>query len=324
MGKKNCEFSAEDIQRICDTFLAFKETGQSKIFPNAAFGYWKVKVERPLRLHSQLTRQRIETLRFASGDEEIRAGLYEELGDALFENPASVRDRLATLVNDWGKGEAEAEDKDGGEGAAKKTLPDAKKKKLLNEGTWKRDAMLGEVATKLRETLGDGLFEDHNVFLERVDAALKKLDLDPGAADLKLIIDAVSWRVENAPPVIKKVHKGRTGVPADPLHGLFEAQLDGKACVVEYEPDSELRDYEQIPLLEPGGLEAFIRREVLPYTPGAWIVEADTKIGYEVSFTRHFYKPPELRTLAQISADILALKQETEGLLGEITKGAKA
>ena len=50
LGKKNCELSAEDIRRICDTFLAFKETEQSKIFPNAAFGYWKVTVERPLRL----------------------------------------------------------------------------------------------------------------------------------------------------------------------------------------------------------------------------------------------------------------------------------
>jgi type I restriction enzyme M protein len=92
--------------------------------------------------------------------------------------------------------------------------------------------------------------------------------------------------------------------------------------IVEYEPDSELRDFEQIPLLEEGGIEAFIRREVLPYTPDAWIVEADTKIGYEVSFTRHFYQPPQLRTLAEISADILKLEQETEGLLTEITKGA--
>ena len=49
-----------------------------------------------------------------------------------------------------------------------------------------------------------------------------------------------------------------------------------------------------------------------------------TKIGYEVSFTRHFYQPPQLRTLAQISSDILALEQETEGLLSEITKGATA
>ena len=49
LGKKNCELSDDDIERICDTFLAFKETEQSKIFPNAAFGYWKVTVERPLR-----------------------------------------------------------------------------------------------------------------------------------------------------------------------------------------------------------------------------------------------------------------------------------
>ena len=108
----------------------------------------------------------------------------------------------------------------------------------------------------------------------------------------------------------------------DPLRGLFEAKIDGKTSVVEYEPDSELGDFEQIPLLEEGGIEAFIRREVLPYTPDAWLVEADTKIGYEVSFIRYFYQPPKLRTLAQISADILALEQETEGLLSEITGGA--
>jgi predicted nuclease of restriction endonuclease-like (RecB) superfamily len=124
-----------------------------------------------------------------------------------------------------------------------------------------------------------------------VDAALKKLGIKLSAADLKLILNAVSWRVETAPPVIKKIHKPGKAKP-DPLRGLFEAKVDGKTCVVEYEPDSELRDYEQIPLLEDGGIEAFIRREVLPYTPDAWLVEADTKIGYEVSFTRHFYQPP--------------------------------
>ena len=78
---------------------------------------------------------------------------------------------------------------------------------------------------------------------------------------------------------------------ADPLHGMFEATVDGKPAVVEYEPDSDLRDTEQVPLLEDGGIEAFIRREVLPYTPDAWIKEDATKIGYEVSFTRHFHKP---------------------------------
>ncbi|TXT41090.1 MAG: type I restriction enzyme M protein [Comamonadaceae bacterium] len=326
MGKKNCELSAEDIHRICDTFLNFKPSEQSKIFPNAAFGYWKVKVERPLRLHSQLTRQRIETLRFASGDEDVRTVLYYELGDALFENPTSVHKVCEEMVHGWGKAdtENETEDEEGSgstDGAAKKALPEAKKKKLLSESTWRRDAMLVDVATQLREALGEGLFEDHNVFLEKVEATLKQRSLKPSAADLKLIINAVSWRVEDAPRVIKKIHKPGKAKP-DPLRGLFEAQVAGKPCVVEYEPDSELRDHEQIPLLEAGGIEAFIRREVLPYTPDAWIVEADTKIGYEVSFTRHFYKPPELRTLAQISADILALEQETEGLLSEITAGA--
>ena len=322
MGKKNCELAAEDIQRICDTFLAFQETEQSKIFPNATFGYWKVKVERPLRLHSQLSRKAIETLRFASGDEEIRTSLYDELGDVIFENPVSVRKELEKLVGDWGKGDPDEEDDEGEGGSARKALPDGKKKKLLSEATWRRDAMLVEIATKLSGFLGDGLFEDYNVFLEKVDAALKNLSLKLGASDLKLILNAVSWRVEDAPPVIKKVHKPGK-MRSDPIRGMFETRLGGKTCVVEYEPDSELRDYEQIPLLEEGGIEAFIRREVLPYTPDAWIVEDDTKIGYEISFTRHFYKPPQLRTLAQISADILALEQETEGLLSEITGGAK-
>ena len=75
-------------------------------------------------------------------------------------------------------------------------------------------------------------------------------------------------------------------------------------------------------LLEDGGIEAFIRREVLPYTPDAWIRE-DAKIGYEVSFTRHFYKPQPLRTLEEISADILAIEKEAEGLLDNLLKGAK-
>jgi type I restriction enzyme M protein len=108
------------------------------------------------------------------------------------------------------------------------------------------------------------------------------------------------------------------------IHGLFEVTIDGKSCVVEYESDSDLRDTEQIPLLEDGGIEAFIRREVLPYTPDAWVKEGASKIGYEVSFTRHFYKPQPLRTLEEIRADIIAAEQEAEGVLGELLKGGKA
>jgi type I restriction enzyme M protein len=195
LGKKNCELSEEDIARICDTFVKFEETEQSKIFPNAVFGFWKVTVERPLRLN---------------GIDPNRTYAAKEL-------------------------------------------------KALKES--------GE-------------------------------------------------RAEDAPPVLKKVHK--KGTAADPLHGLFAATIDGKPAVVEYESDSDLRDTEQIPLMEEGGIEAFIRRDVLPYAPDAWYDRDSVKTGYEISFTRYFYKPQPLRTLEEIRTDIIALEKETEGLLSEI------
>jgi type I restriction enzyme M protein len=328
MGKKNCELSEDDIRRICDAHLAFTETEQSKIFPNEAFGYWKVRVERPLRLHSQLTWKGIESLRFTSGDEAIRSELYDRLGEALFDDFASVRERLEKMVSEWGTGDEP--DNEGDEDAApKKSLTDKKKKKLLDPKTWERDGKLVATATALRKEIGDTLFEDHNVFRAGVNEALDKLKFKLSAAELKLLLRAASRRVETAPPVIAKVHapsKGKkaTTVQPDPLSGRYAAAIDGKACVVEYEPDTELRDTEQVPLLEPGGIEAFIRREVLPYTPDAWLDESATKIGYEISFTRHFYKPQPLRTLDEIRADIVIVEQEAENLLAEIVKGGKA
>ena len=318
LGKKNCELSPEDIERISLTFLDFEETPESKIFPNAAFGYWKVTVERPLRLHSQFTLKAIETLRFTAGDEEIRATLYDEFSDDLFASFSQVAVALEQRLAEWGSDEEEEDDEEGG--GAKKGLSEKKKKKLLDPKTWERDGRLIEVAMKLRQGIGEVLFEDHNLFRDRVDAELKKLDIKLPAADLKQILKAVSWRVETAAPVVAKVHKPAK-VKADPLHGLYEATVGGKSAVVEYEPDSDLRDTEQVPLLEDGGIEAFIRREVLPYTPDAWVKEDATKIGYEVSFTRHFYKPQPLRTLEEISADILAIEKEAEGLLDGLLKG---
>jgi type I restriction enzyme M protein len=199
LGKKNCELSDDNIQMICDIFLAFKENEQSRIFPTAAFGYWNVTVERPLRI---------------KGIDPERAYTPKEI-KALRESANSAE------------------------------------------------------------------------------------------------------RDETAPTVVTTIHKPGKAEP-DPLHGLFPATIDGKRCVVEYEPDSDLRDTEQVPLLEEGGIEAFLRREVLPYAADAWFEPASVKIGYEISFTRYFYKPQPLRSLEEIRADILALEQETEGLLGEI------
>ena len=132
-------------------------------------------------------------------------------------------------------------------------------------------------------------------------------------------------RDESAPPIIKKVLP--YAATPDPLYGRYEAIIDGRTRVVEYEPDTELRDTEQVPLTEPAGeyadgIEAFFRREVEPYAPGAWIDETKTKIGYEISFTRHFYKPTPMRTLAEIQADIRALEAETDNLIAEIAGGS--
>ena len=83
-------------------------------------------------------------------------------------------------------------------------------------------------------------------------------------------------------------------------------------------PDKDLTDTEQIPQNYPGGIAAFIEKEVLPYAPDAWVDESKTQIGYEISFTKHFYKPVQLRELSEIVADIRALEAETDGLLDEV------
>ena len=249
LGSKNCELSDEDIRRICGAFLAFEEAEQSKIFPNEAFGYWKVTVERPLRLTVDLSPDHRQRLRAACRD-------------AKEEPLANVIDRVATV-------------------------------------------------------LGAGPHPDFNRFMEVVVADASAHGVKLTAKRKNLLQMALASREEAAAPVIKKTHKPGTVEP-DPIRGLIEAAVDGQSSVVEYEPDTDLRDTEQVPLLHEGGIEAFLRREVLPYAPDAWYVPAKVKVGYEISFTRHFYKPQALRPLEEIRADILALEQETEGLIDEL------
>lgn len=324
MGAKNCELSGEQIKRICKMFLAFDETEQSKIFPNEAFGYWKIRVDRPLRLHSQLNRKSMQRLRYSSGDEDIRRALHGEIGDAIFEAFSKVRKQVEQTLRDLsgnGKGETEGDEDD--DAPKRNSIPEKKRKKLLKADTWKRDKKLYDTARALREEIGEDLFTDHNVFRKTVGDTLKKLAIKLTATEQKIILQAVSWRVEDAPPVIKKTHKPGKA-EADPIHGLYEMVIDDKPVVVEYESDSELRDSEQVPLLEEGGIEAFFSREVLPYVPDAWIDAAAMKLGYEISFTRHFYKPTKMRPLDEIKSDLLGLQQEGEGLLEEIVGGQPA
>jgi len=260
LGQKNCELSEADIERICQTFLAFEETEQSRILSNAALGYWKVTVERPLRLRVDLS--------------ETRRSIFRQACVGAKENA------LADVVDD--------------------------------AAAW----------------LGDGPHTDFNAFLDSLQRDRRSLGLKLTARRRRLLQRDLAERDEDAAPVIRRVHRPRRGsaspIESDPLHGRYAAEVDGRPCVVEYEPDTSLRDTEQIPLMEPGGIEAFVRREVLPYVPDAWIDEEGAKIGYEISFTRYFYKPEPMRSLEEICADILALEQEADGLLEEILFGVQA
>ena len=101
-------------------------------------------------------------------------------------------------------------------------------------------------------------------------------------------------------------------------------EILGKARVVECKSDSDLRDTEQVLLLDEGRIDVFIRCEVMPCTLGAWIKDGATKFGCEINFIRHLDKPKPLRTLEVVGNDILALGQESEGLLREILGSAYA
>ena len=101
----------------------------------------------------------------------------------------------------------------------------------------------------------------------------------------------------------------------------FITEKDSAAQPVEGEPDVDLRDTENVPFTYDGGIEAFMRDEVLTYAPDAYVDEKKTTIGYEVSFTKYFYKPIELRDMNDILANLNALEQEADGVLTEIMEG---
>ncbi|WP_158659491.1 HsdM family class I SAM-dependent methyltransferase, partial [Pseudomonas amygdali] len=330
LGRKNCELSEADIACILELYLGeAQDTAHSKWLDTQDFGYWKISVERPLRLRSQLSDERIEPLRFASGDEVLRAEIYATHGEALYREFAKRK----SAIEAWLKGEDENEDdedSDGGDNgdnseapAVRRAVPAKRRKKLLDASTWQRDKVLMEVAQRAQQALGSVVFDDHNEFRTRFDSALKAQGDKIGAPEKKAIYKAVSWRDGTAPPVITK----RTKLKAtDPFVGNNDGRylLDEQNHreVVEYESDTDLRDSEQVPLKEQGGIDAFFAREVLPHAPDAWIAREKTQIGYEISFARYFYKPTPLRTLAEIRADILALEQQSEGLLHKIVGDA--
>lgn len=157
---------------------------------------------------------------------------------------------------------------------------------------------------------------DFNLFEKALDKAADKLNMKLPAKRKNFIKNQFAEVDEFAEKVIKKIHKAGK-VEVNPLYGLYETNQG----IVEYEPDTNLRDTEQVPLLHEGGIQAFFRDEVLTFAPDAWIDSSKIQVGYEISFTKYFYKPVKLRSLDEIVKDIKALEAETEGLLNEIIGG---
>ena len=169
----------------------------------------------------------------------------------------------------------------------------AKSKKKGKEGI--REIEEGESLQKAIKTMlagmdGVKIYKNREKFVAVMDAAIDKAELKIKAPVMKAILDALSERDEAA-----DICKDKDGKP---------------------ESDAELRDAENIPLSD--NIDAYFKREVLPHVPDAWMDRGKDKIGYEINFTKEFYKYKPLRSLEEIRRDILALEKETEGLLSVI------
>ena len=148
-------------------------------------------------------------------------------------------------------------------------------------------------------------------------------DLFKKPEDLAAVKKAISTVPAGTPTDDWVAFAKATKLKANVLKSIrsFITEKDPTAKPIEGEPDADLRDTENIPFTYKGGVDAFMKNEVLTYAPDAYIDEKKTAIGYEISFTKYFYKPVELRSLEEITADIHAIEAETEGLLDEIIGG---
>ncbi|MUV37809.1 Site-specific DNA-methyltransferase (adenine-specific) [Lentibacillus sp. JNUCC-1] len=231
LGNKRNEISEEQINTIVEMYGQTKESDNVKIFNNEDFGYYRVTVERPLRLNFQITEERIARL----DDERAFANL------------------------------------------AKSRKSGEKKEAEIAAGQAQQET----IKSVLTEMQSDTVYKNREAFIDRIKAAFKDTDITLRAPLLKAIWAALSERDETA-----------------------DACMKNKKDV---EPDPELRDTEIIPLSDD--IEAYFEREVLPHVTDAWIDEEKTRIGYEIPFTRYFYKYTKLRPSSEIKAEIQELEE---------------
>ncbi|MCO8122872.1 type I restriction-modification system subunit M [Stieleria sp. TO1_6] len=317
---------------------AAKKTFGSKIFESHEFGYRRITIERPLRLSVQFTDERIETLRFASG--KLNAAMqtiWERIlnqspgdGPRFYDNLAEPNASALRLMETEIRALVKSDFAD---------LKEKQIKDLLDAKSWTAQKELLDKAIRLQTTIGTAQHDDFIEFEDKLKQAIKDADVELDAKQKKQIIAAVSWTNPDAEPVIKKVisrlgvspgskSKGKP-VEANPTYGTFEYRDQ----IVQFQPDSDLRDNEDVPLTADTARgakvdavnEAYFNKEVAPHVPDAWIDKGKTDdkdggvgiVGYEIPFNRHFYEYEPPRPLKEIDAELDELSGEIMQMLQE-------
>ncbi|MBK7371626.1 MAG: SAM-dependent DNA methyltransferase [Saprospiraceae bacterium] len=322
LGNKNCEFAPEHIREIVSVYENMQavdrdihpETQEeqgiaAQLFDNTDFGYYKVTIERPKRLKAQFTADRIAELRFDKSLREPMICAYESFGEKAYSDIAKHEKEIIEWCE---KNEL--------------NLNAKQSKTLVSESLWTKQLELLNTATKLMQAIGNDEYSDYNLFKEKVDAALKANKAKLSASEKNAILNAVSWYDATA----EKVIKGTTKLTGDKLEQLLEYldcteteladygyfATNKKGEYIDYETESDLRDTENVPLKE--NIYRYFLREVKPHVAEAWINLDATKIGYEISFNKYFYRHKPLRTIEEVSTDILKLEALSDGLIREI------
>lgn len=316
LGNKNCEFAPEHITEIVKTYTDLKAIERtaddgiaSKVFDNSDFGYHKVTIERPKRLKAQFTDERIAELRYDKTLKEAMVYAYETYGEAVYTTISTHKKAL----EDWCEKQ-------------ELNLNAKQLNSLTNTAIWKKQLDLMTLAQTLMDSIGTYEHLDFNAFKYKVNDIVKIKKLKASASELNAIYNAISWYDAGA----AKVEKSTIKLAGDKLDQLLEKlnctedelpdygyyPRTKKGEYVTYETESDLRDTENVPLKED--IYTYFLREVQPHVEEAWINLDATKIGYEISFNKYFYQHKPLRAIEEVTADILALEKESDGLIAEI------
>ena len=322
LGDKNCEFAPEHIDEIVDAYRAFAPVERAvdagndpvgiavKIFDNADFGYHKVTIERPDRRRAAFSNERLAPLRFDRSLREPMEWLWAEHGEKVYESEflKAHAKEIAAWCADQGL-----------------TLNAKQRGKLTDTKFWLGLRDLLKAAVRIMVEVGTEETDDFNAFRDRVTKAIRAAGLSLSQTERRAILNAVSWYDETAQKVIAKRHRlsrtelddftGHLGCAVEDLADFgWYRQDDG--TWLTYEAATDLRDAESVPLKD--SIHRFFRAEVKPHVDEAWINLDSVKIGYEISFNKHFYRHKPLRSLETVTRDILALEEKADGLIADI------